>query len=172
MNNSSQESSVDCQRPLRHQAGCALRANCRSFWLLVLNWFAVTSYLQADSEVAVPPLAQPPAFKYYVWGQVRSPGAYRLSTHPDIWELLSAAGGPTEQADMSRLVLISAVSQQRRRLNLKELLDSGSGILLSPGDVVLVPRSFWYTLRDQLAIASSVAVFVNLYFTIARRGGG
>jgi len=112
---------------------------------------------------------QAPMFKFYVWGQVQSPGAYRLSANPDIVELLSAGGGPTEKADLSRVTLVRGVDQRHQTLNLRRLLNSGQTLTLSPGDVVIVPESFWYRFRDEITIVTSLAVFVNLYFTIANR---
>lgn len=121
-------------------------------------------------------LAQPgstpgPAFKYYVWGQVRSPGAYSLSINPDIMELLSAAGGPTEYADVRHVVLIQAVTHRRIRVDLKRMFNTGQVIPLSPGDIVLVPTSLWYPIRDFLSVSTtiiSLATFV-LAFTNWRR---
>jgi protein involved in polysaccharide export with SLBB domain len=42
------------------------------------------------------PESQVSGSKYYVWGQVRAPGAYSFVASQDIVELLSAGGGPTE----------------------------------------------------------------------------
>ena len=106
--------------------------------------------------------AQAPVFKYYVWGQVRMPGAYSLGASPDIVELLSAGGGPTQEANLKRVVLVRAVSKERVRLNVEKLLADGDMVPLSPGDVVIVPRSWWYTVRDQFVVVSTVAVLVNL----------
>ena len=113
--------------------------------------------------------APAPVFKFYVWGQVQSPGAYRLGANPDIVELLSAGGGPTEKADISRITLVRGIDQSRQTLNLRRLLSTGQTTTLSPGDVVVVPELFWYRFRDELTIITSLAVFVNLYFSIASR---
>jgi protein involved in polysaccharide export with SLBB domain len=116
-------------------------------------------------------LAQPaptsgPAFKYYVWGQVRSPGAYSLGANPDIVELLSAAGGPTQFADVRHIVVVRAVNQKRMKVDLKKMLGAGEVVPLSPGDVVMVPNSPWYTIRDGLSITATVVSFATLVFTI------
>ena len=108
-------------------------------------------------------------FKFYVWGQVQTPGAYRLSANPDIIELLSAGGGPTEKADLNRVMLVRGIDQRRQTLNLRRLLNTGQTTTLSPGDVVIVPELFWYRFRDEITIITSLAVFVNLYFSIANR---
>jgi protein involved in polysaccharide export with SLBB domain len=81
--------------------------------------------------------------KYYVWGEVRSPGAYSFIASPDIVELLSAGGGPTENANLRRVTLIQAMTQKRTRIDLQRMMDSGQVLRLAPGDVVIVPSSPW-----------------------------
>jgi hypothetical protein len=126
------------------------------------------SQLQAQtSETATVGLA--PLFKFYVWGQVQAPGAYRLSANPDIIELLSAGGGPTEKADLNRVTLVRGIDQRRQTVNLRRLLNNGQTITLSPGDVVVIPEAFWYRFRDEITVVTTLAVFINLYFTIANR---
>jgi len=110
--------------------------------------------------------SQAPVFKYYVWGQVRSPGAYNLGTNPDIVELLSAAGGPTQYADVRHVVLVQAAAHKRTRIDLKKVLSAGQVVPLSPGDVVLVPNSAWYSIRDGLSIGTTVVSVATLVLTI------
>jgi len=107
-----------------------------------------------------------PVFKYYVWGQVRSPGAYVLGGNPDLVELLSAAGGPTEHADVRHLVLVEATTQKQLRVDVKKMLAAGQVVSLSPGDVVLVPDSPWYTVRYVLEVATTVTSFATLAMTV------
>ena len=109
--------------------------------------------------------------KYYVWGQVRSPGAYSFVASPDLLELLSAAGGPTENANLQRVILIQAVAQKRTRINLQTMLDKGQVVRLSPGDVLLVPSSPWYYVRNALEVLTTAAGFVTLYFTVLTWAG-
>jgi len=116
----------------------------------------------AQSQTGSAPLTQGPLFKYYVWGQVRGPGTYNLGPSPDVLELLSAAGGPTENADVRHLLLVQAYTQKQIKIDLKKMLAGGKVISLSPGDVVIVPPSPWYELRYGLSIASTVASLVTL----------
>jgi len=115
---------------------------------------------------AQPVQSQGPVFKYYVWGQVRTPGAYSLGGNPDIVELLSAAGGPTQYADVRHVVLVRASTQKRIRVDLKRMLGSGQVVPLSPGDVVMVPDSPWYTMRYAFDVATTVTSFATLAITI------
>ena len=107
----------------------------------------------------------------YVWGQVRSPGAYGFVANPDILELLSAGGGPTENADLRRVVLIRAVSQKRESINLQAMLASGQLVRLAPGDVVIVPSSPWYHVRDWISILTVASTLATLALTLANKVG-
>jgi protein involved in polysaccharide export with SLBB domain len=107
----------------------------------------------------------------YVWGQVRSPGAYGFVANPDILELLSAGGGPTENADLRRVVLIRAVSQERLSINLQAMLASGQVVRLAPGDVVIVPSSPWYHVRDWISIVTVASTLATLAMTVVNRVG-
>ena len=136
--------------------------------LLVLVGMAVA---QQPARSGAAPVSQVPGSKYYVWGQVRSPGAYSFVASPDIVELLSAGGGPTENANLRRVVLIRAVTQKRVRVNLQKMMDSGQVMRLSPGDVVIVPTTPWPSVRDWLAVLTSAASLATLVLTLMSRAG-
>ena len=109
--------------------------------------------------------------KYYVWGQVNSPGAYSFVASPDIVELLSAGGGPTENANLRQVVLIRAVTQKRTRVDLQKLMSSGQVLRLTPGDVVIVPSSPWYNIRDWFTAITMTSTLVTLAITIVNWAG-
>jgi protein involved in polysaccharide export with SLBB domain len=111
-------------------------------------------------------MSQAPVFKYYVWGQVRAPGAYPLGANPDIVELISAANGPTEYADVSHIIIFRAVTGKRLKVDLKQVLARGDVVSLSPGDVVTVPNSPWYSIRYALSVASTIVSFATLTMTV------
>jgi hypothetical protein len=135
--------------------GCRFPVAVVAALLVVTGW-----------ALAQPAQPQAPVFNYYVWGQVRAPGAYNLGASPDIVELLSAAGGPTEYADTRHVILIRATTQQRVNINLKKMLFSGQVISLSPGDVVLVPNSAWYSVQQYLSVTTTLVSVATLIFTI------
>ena len=145
-----------------------------SSFIVPRSWFFVLAFLlllagsarAQGSQFGTAPLSQGPAFKYYVWGQVRSPGSYNLGPSPDVLELLSAAGGPTEYADVRHVVLLQAYTQKHIKIDLKELLAAGKVISLSPGDIVIVPDSPWYSLRYGLDVVSTVASLVTLALVV------
>jgi hypothetical protein len=117
-----------------------------------------------------PTPGQSPQFKFYVWGQVGSPGVHELSANPDILDLLSVAGGPTERADISRIVLIRGIDKRRQTINLLRMLNGGQTVTLSPEDIVIVPEALWYRFQGQfgnlMSLVTDVATLISLYLTI------
>jgi hypothetical protein len=135
--------------------------------LVCIGLMALAGLVQAQPvRSGAAPMADVPGSKYYVWGQVRGPGAYSFIASPDILELISAAGGPTENANLKRVVLIRAVTQTRMRINLQAMLDKGQVMRLSPGDVVIVPSSPWYNIRDWFTAVTMTSTLVTLVITI------
>ncbi len=127
----------------------------------------VAALLAAAGWAWAQPASQVTGSKYYVWGQVRSPGAYSFVASPDLLELLSAGGGPTDNANLKRVVLIQAVTKKQTRINLQAMLATGQVVRLSPGDVVIVPSSPWYYIRDGLAVLTTAASLITLFLTVA-----
>lgn len=111
---------------------------------------------------------QPPEgrIKVYIWGEVKGPGVYLFTASPDITELISTAGGPTNRADLSRIKMIDGVSGKERKINLGKVMKKGKLIFLKSGDVVIIPQSRFSQMRDFLIFLTSVTTLVNLYFTI------
>jgi protein involved in polysaccharide export with SLBB domain len=134
-------------------------------WLILFVLLAGAGWAQPVRSGAATP-SQVPGSKYYVWGQVRAPGAYSFVASPDIVELLSAGGGPTENANLRRVILIRAVTQKRTRIDLPKMMDSGQVARLGPGDVVIVPSSPWFYIRDGLVVLTSAASLVTVVLTI------
>jgi hypothetical protein len=51
-------------------------------------------------------------------------------------------------------------------INLKAMLYSGQVVLLSPGDIVIVPSSAWDHIRDYLSVTSTLVSFATLIVTV------
>ncbi len=77
----------------------------------------------------------------YVLGFVKNPGAFRLTPAMSFLDALSLAGGPTEDAALSKLALIRTGQGMQRQVPLKELL-AGRGnynFSLEEGDIIYAP---------------------------------
>jgi polysaccharide export outer membrane protein len=80
-------------------------------------------------------------FKVYVSGQVRTPGMHRLRSKGTLLQVIPLSGGFTEWANEKKIVLIrtSDGKEEKKIINYKKLLDTGSDFELRPGDVIVVP---------------------------------
>jgi polysaccharide export outer membrane protein len=80
----------------------------------------------------------PRAETIYVFGQVRSPGAYPLRTmDTTVLQALSLAGGITDRGSTSRIKIVRLVNGQKKELNAKV------GDPVKPGDTIIVRERFF-----------------------------
>jgi polysaccharide export outer membrane protein len=93
-------------------------------------------------------------------GQVGHPGKYELRSEVTVTEAVAMAGGFTQQAKHSQVVLFRRVSEQlaeARVLNIKRALQTrelGEDVRLHPGDLVYVPQSRISKVRKFIPIPS------------------
>lgn len=80
-------------------------------------------------------------FKVFVSGQVRTPGMHRLRSKGTLLQVIPLSGGFTEWANEKKIVLIRSYNgkEERKIINYKNLLETGSDFELRPGDVIVVP---------------------------------
>jgi polysaccharide export outer membrane protein len=98
--------------------------------------------------------------RYYIFGEVKKPGAYALIGHVTALEALGSAGGPTRFASLgsARLVRPSEGKGLRYAVNFKQISrygDSATNYELQPGDVIYVPP----TLSARIGYAIGVIFF-------------
>jgi polysaccharide export outer membrane protein len=79
----------------------------------------------------------PRAESAYVFGQVKTPGAYSIQKDTTVLQALSLAGGVTENGAMNRIKVVRLVNGEKRELKVK-LTD-----LVKPGDTIIVPEKFF-----------------------------
>jgi polysaccharide export outer membrane protein len=79
----------------------------------------------------------PRAESAYVFGQVKTPGAYSIQKDTTVLQALSLAGGVTENGAMNRIKVVRLVNGQKTELKVK-LTD-----LVKPGDTIIVPEKFF-----------------------------
>jgi polysaccharide export outer membrane protein len=79
----------------------------------------------------------PRAESVYVFGQVRSPGAYPLQQrNTTVLQALSLAGGVADRGSTSRLRVVRIVDGEKKELRI------GLTDLVQPGDTIIVPERF------------------------------
>jgi len=103
--------------------------------------------------------------KVSVWGFVKYPGKYVIPIQSNVYDLLSYAGGPTEDAHLEDLRLIKGGEDSARSIinfNYSDLLwdKNPKEIKYAPnleaGDILLVPGSQRLYFKDYLQLGLSV----------------
>jgi len=79
----------------------------------------------------------PRAETIYVFGQVRTPGAYGVEANMTVLQALSLAGGVTEHGATGRIRVVRSEDGAKKEIKVK-LTD-----LVRPGDTVIVPERFF-----------------------------
>jgi polysaccharide export outer membrane protein len=79
----------------------------------------------------------PRAESFYVFGQVKNPGAYSLQKNTTVLQALSLAGGVSEQGAMNRVRVIRVENGVKEELRV-QLTD-----LVQPEDTIVVPQRFF-----------------------------
>jgi len=107
----------------------------------------------------------------YIWGQVQKPGLYVVPDDTDLLTLLSSAGGPTEDAKLSKVRIIRPTEDGEKIIwvNLKKYMETGDSQLIpqmKPGDTVIVSGSIFYAFTRTADFLSKVASVISVYILI------
>jgi hypothetical protein len=105
-----------------------------------------------------------------VWGQIMRPGMYSVPKTTDIIGLLSFAGGPTEEANISRVTLVRTNPESKVfDLDLARYTKTGDKDvipMLRPGDTVIVPENNGRKLAKIVQVVSQLAIVTNVYYLL------
>ena len=88
------------------------------------------------------------AYSYFIFGEVKKPGAYTLDKDTNILEGITVAGGFTDKAAPSRTRVIRSTPQGQKVIDvdMNDILRRGreaKAVMLQESDVVVVPESFF-----------------------------
>jgi len=87
-------------------------------------------------------------FRFFVFGEVKKPGAYPLENETNVLEGITIAGGFTDKASPSRtrVIRVGPTGQQVLEIDMNDIVKRGrrdKAVRLQAGDVVVVPESFF-----------------------------
>lgn len=104
----------------------------------------------------------------YIWGQINQPGLYLVPDDTDLLTLLSLAGGPKEDAKLSKIRIVRPTVNGERIIwiNLKKYLETGDEKMipvLQPGDTVIVSGTIFYAFSRMTDFLSKAAIALSLY---------
>ena len=109
----------------------------------------------------------------HVWGEVNTPGVYRVPDGSTVLDVISRAGGPTQYAALGRVKISHVLGQVPRteKVNLDRYLNKDKAetlIVMLPGDAVMVPRNARFFWKDAISFVADMAVIANVYYLISR----
>jgi hypothetical protein len=117
--------------------------------------------------------------KVSVWGFVRFPGKYVIPVYSKINDLISYAGGPTDEARLEEMRIIRTDSSNAKQfiynLNYKDfLMDPNITVdsslqSLKAGDILLVSGSPRFYLQEYISIALSVISVLISFIILIRQ---
>ena len=109
----------------------------------------------------------------YIWGQVRSPGLYQIPDNTDLLTLISSAGGPTDNAKLSKIKIIRPTAQGEKIIfvNLQEYMKTGDMAMIpimQPGDTVFVAGTAFYAVERVAGFLGTLITFFSFYTLITQ----
>lgn len=111
----------------------------------------------------------------YILGQVGKPGLYVVPDDTDFLTLLALAGGPKEDAKLSKIRIVrpSGETEEDRVIwvNLKQYLETGNSELipqLQPGDTVVLSGTIFYAFSRVTDFLSKAAIVLSVYNVVTR----
>jgi protein involved in polysaccharide export with SLBB domain len=108
-----------------------------------------------------------------IWGLVNHPGRYEVSIATDLVQLVSYAGGPAADADLSAIRLTrflkteGGVTKSELLVDLDKLYRvNDASLILQPGDTIVFDRSSWANIRDLISVVTSAAIVTATVTTV------
>ncbi len=104
----------------------------------------------------------------YILGQVAKPGLYVVPDDTDFLTLLALAGGPSEDAKLTKIRIVRPIAEGEKVLwvNFKEYLETGDTELipaLQPGDTVVISGTIFYAFSRVADFLSKAAITLSVY---------
>jgi polysaccharide export outer membrane protein len=128
-----------------------VRANGSTFFLNLYNAMFEGDIQQNiildDGDIVFVPTLEVSARKFYVLGEVKTPGIYDMKDEVRVLEAIMRAGSFTDRASLSSIVIIrgNITQPEVNIINLEKLIragDQSENIEILNGDVIYVPRHF------------------------------
>jgi len=125
---------------------------------------AAQYYLGTEDELLVP---------VNIWGFVAKPGQYMVPNNTDLISLLSFAGGPTEGAKISKILVVRSnpkLGNTVFKVNVKKYLETGDERLipvLKPGDNIIVKGTTFHWISRFFEFVSRLATIAQIFYFVA-----
>ncbi|MDZ4182112.1 MAG: SLBB domain-containing protein [Candidatus Cloacimonadaceae bacterium] len=151
--------------------------------LLLLLILGIALGVYAQGTVSFTPTSNISAYTYdgirsgveklkmntYILGQVAKPGLYTVPDDTNFLTLLALAGGPREDAKLSKIRIIRPSNEEKDRIiwvNLKKYMETGDETLLpamKPGDTIVISGTIFYAFSKVADFLSKAAIALSVY---------
>lgn len=126
------------------------------------NFSEIKSIIESryDSLYKNPHLSINALFRINILGEIENPGFYFVSDSEKFTAILAFAGGPTETADLSNILLIRDF--ESIEIDVEEIIQKGrnaSDFGLQSGDQIYIPRRWW---ADNSGVVTTIISIVAL----------
>lgn len=155
--------------------------------LIVLLFCLSIGFALGQSSVSYVPTSNISAYTYegvrsgvetlkmntYILGQVYKPGLYVVPDNIDFLTLLALAGGPKEDAKLSKIRIIRPTADGGERIiwvNFKRYMETGDEALIPrimPGDTIILSGTIFYAFSKVADFLSKVAIALSVYNLIS-----
>ena len=118
-----------------------------------------------------PEISVQPLVRVSVLGQVKTPGLYPVDPGTSLLQLVTIAGGPSDNADLRKTRVVREGRAYTVDLESALAGSSAGRIVLYSNDYVIVPRRTGFTRENvgfALGFLTAAATLVNLYVTLSR----
>lgn len=129
------------------------------------NFSEIKSIIESryDSLYKNPHLSINALFRINILGEIENPGFYFVSDSEKFTAILAFAGGPTETADLSNILLIRDF--ESIEIDVEEIIQKGRNVSdfgLQSGDQIYIPRRWW---ADNSGVVTTIISIVALAIT-------
>ena len=106
--------------------------------------------------------------KVQIWGQVTRPGMYQIPKSMDVVGLISLAGGPNEDANLSAVRIVRTTpAPDVLKVNIGQYTSTASTEsipVLEAGDTVIVPENLYHKFSRVVSVVAQLAIVANVYY--------
>ncbi len=112
--------------------------------------------------------------RVYIFGEVRDPGAHLVNGSLSLFQAIAMAGGPGDEAELSTVVALTKEGNEMvaQVYDFEDVLNGKSNALtamLSPEDIVYVPRNRLSTTAQVMRSVSEILLFRGIGLTFSYR---
>ena len=135
-----------------------IKAQSREFAELQSSIISEYSKIYKNPEITIQPL-----IRVDIIGEVGKPGVYYLTGFETITDLISLAGGESNDSNIENVMILRNGSQLD--IDLDSFLSGDNNLTdigIESGDKVYLPRTWWVRARDISVVATGIAAIVAI----------